>query len=68
MPSNQFNGERNSNQKIFHIIKNSLVKTKGTMFKLLGIGMVNGPEATHLYKFIRQKAPENLIVDHEDGA
>ena len=68
MPSNQFNGERNFDSKIFDIIKSSLVKTNGAMFKILGRGMVNGPKAEHLYKFLRQKAPENLIKDHEDGA
>jgi glutathione peroxidase-family protein len=37
------------------------------MFKMLAIGMVNGPKATHLYKYIRQRAPENHIKDHEKG-
>ncbi len=67
MPSNQFNGERNSMVKIHETIKNALLKSKGTMFKLLGLGNVNGPKAHHLYKFMRQKAPENYIQKHEDG-
>lgn len=58
MPSNQFNGEKNSMEKIHEIIKNALLKVDGTMFKLLGLGNVNGPNAHHLYKFLRQKATE----------
>ena len=68
MPTNDFNGERNPNSKIFASIQNSLLKTKGAMFKILAKGEVNGPEATHLYKFIRQRAPESHIKNHDDGA
>jgi len=55
MPSNQFNCERNNLEKIVALIKNAAFKDhgNGNMFKLMNFGKVNGPDAHHLYKFLR---------------
>ncbi len=69
MPCNQFNCEKNSLEKIVAMIKNASFKdhASGSMFKVMSFGKVNGPQAHHLYKFLRERAPENNILNHEDG-
>ena len=51
------------------MIKNTSFKglPHTSMYKIISFGKVNGPKAHDLYKFIRERAPENNILNHADG-